>query len=316
MARFLHSVFMPERTVVAGEVVTVDLPVNPLSHLWLDFGFLNVTDKATPAEVLAAIARVEVLFKGSAVVACSGADLVACGQMGWGYQPCPPNYVVADNAVRNLLLLVPFGRRLYGAGECFPASVRGSLQLRISMAAAITALDNLTLLGESVELPEASPKQFTKLTTLVATPAAVGDMDVELPIGNRIARLFGWQTTVPAEAVATRTVNSVRLLLDNVAQWYTHSMWDVFHQASFRRVALTAPWSYHGHILVVADVLEPITAAARCENNYWMLDFDPNDDDAYLLETEGHAAVVLRVNAGDTNPLRVLPLELVSGAGG
>ena len=40
-------------------------------------------------------------------------------------------------------------------------------------------------------------------------------------------------------------------------------------------------------------------------------DFDPNKDDSLLIKTVGLSALQLRINAGDTNALRVLPVELV-----
>ncbi len=45
------------------------------------------------------------------------------------------------------------------------------------------------------------------------------------------------------------------------------------------------------------------------QHAYW--DFDPLWDDEYLLNTVGASDIVARINAGDTNAIRVLPLELV-----
>jgi len=41
------------------------------------------------------------------------------------------------------------------------------------------------------------------------------------------------------------------------------------------------------------------------------LDFDPMMDGMYVLDTAGASDIVARIYAGDTNAIRVLPLELI-----
>jgi hypothetical protein len=47
--------------------------------------------------------------------------------------------------------------------------------------------------------------------------------------------------------------------------------------------------------------------------NYAYMEFDPEGRDEYLVETAGLSRFHLRINAGDTNAIRIIPVRLVSG---
>jgi hypothetical protein len=49
--------------------------------------------------------------------------------------------------------------------------------------------------------------------------------------------------------------------------------------------------------------------------NYSYADFDPTGDGLYAVSTAGLASLKLRFDTGDTNAIRVVPVELVGLAG-
>ena len=299
MARFIKSVEVPNQAIVAGTVDTFDLPVNPLSHLNIVLKCLeNGATAPTLANILATITQVEVLFKGSAIMSMSGLDLYAASRFITGRVPWENNLATLDNQIRWLSIPMLFGRVPYMPNECFPASQRGSLQLRITWAATFTALDTLTLLVETVELPEASPEQFMKITTLTQT-AVIGQNDLDLPIGNDVASLILFGTTKPLATTDTATLNEVEILADNTQIYYSSTFFEGI-QAE--------------HQFFVQPYLRPVVAAAGLAQDipqHLYLPFDVLGDGQYIMNTEGLASFVFRYNSEDANPVRVLPVEIL-----
>ncbi len=301
MARFIHSVVVPNVAIVAGTVTTYDLPVNPLSHINLVLQFLGDTTEPTLANMVGVITQVEVLFKGSAVVAMSGADLYALDRYLLGRAPTEDNLVAATTSVHWLTLPILFGRVPYMPTEAFPASQRGSLQLRITWAAAFTAIDTMFLLVQSVELPEATPIQFLKYTTLTQT-SAIGQNDLELPIGNRLHALMTFQTTKPTGTTFANTMNDIAILADNTQIYYTSEFWeDTRGQIQF--------WTDPNY--------RPYAAATSTDGDIPQHNWYPFDvlkDGQYILETAGLAALILRYNADDAAAIRAIPVEVLQVA--
>ncbi len=299
MARFIHSVLVPNQSISVATVTTFDMPVNPLSHINIVLKCLEAGATApTLLNMLATISQVEVLFKGSAIMSMSGIDLYATSRFLLGHPPWENNLATLDNQIRWLSIPMMFGRTQYSPQECFPASQRGSLQLRITWAASFTALDALTLLVETVELPEASPEQFMKITTLTQT-AVVGQNDLELPIGNAVHGLVLFGTTVPAGTTDTVTINDLAILADNTQIYYTSAFFE----------GIQAQHQQH-----VAPYLRPVVAAAGLAQDipsHLYLPFDVLGDGQYIMDTEGLASFILRYTGGDTNAVRVLPMEIL-----
>lgn len=318
--RYTRSIVTRSHAITAGDIDQFDLPVNPLSHLELHIDFANDTadTRATLAQLLASIDRLEVLYKGSAILSLSGLDLFAWSLLQTGRTILQENHINLIAAVRTLCLTVPFGRGLYNPVECFPATKRGNLTVNIDWAAAFTGFETVTLTIEAVELPGATPAQMTRVTTLSGTPAAAGPFDVALPIGNPIVQLLLWGTTIPTAAVATTTIDLARLLLDNDTQYITETTWEALHKVLADRIAHLIPAEQHFHDFEdTAGALPHVdTEAAEQDDsivsNHGLIDFDPLRNNEYLLETAAHAAVTLRITAGDDQPLRVLPIELIA----
>ncbi|MBI5466902.1 MAG: hypothetical protein HY975_01650, partial [Candidatus Kerfeldbacteria bacterium] len=131
---FLQSIVIPRQTLAVSTTVTFDLPINPLSHILLTIRHLNDTGSAALslnytvlAQLLAAISRVEILYRGSAIISASLTDLavaymVLTGRQIWGGQ-----LDNTDNNVRDLTIPILLGRMPFNRAECYPATKKGEL---------------------------------------------------------------------------------------------------------------------------------------------------------------------------------------------
>lgn len=315
---FIHSVMAQNEAVVAGTVVTYDLPVNPLSFILVSLNFRQ--DKANEAldmdNVDAMISKIEVLYKGSAIYSSNGSDLVAVGGMIAGFEPWTQNAMGTDDDYRSYTFLLPLGRKPYDPTECFPRSTRGELVLQITYQAAFTDIDGVFCQLETVELPDASPSRYLRITTLSVTPSAVGELDIELPIGNLISEVLFWGTTKPVANANVRTLTYSQLLVDNVRHYYSQTNYESWRQLAALRNRPMIAHAYHYHQLQAAAFAQWDFTSENLYRNDWlaehlMWELDPLRDGLYVMDTAGKSDVVARIYAGDTNPLRVLPCELV-----
>jgi len=305
--QFIHSVLAHEETVAAGTVVSYDLPVNPLSHtlVTLKYAQNKADDMVVFGYVLAIIDKIEVLYKGSAVYSMSGADAFAAGVLVNGFESWYMNEDANDDDERSLTLLIPHTRRLYDPTECFPRTMRGELILQITYAAAFTDIDTVRAQIETVEIPEAAPEQFIKATTLTRTPAAAGQVDIELPIGNLISECVLYGATIPAGDADTATLDRVEVLVDNRNQFYTEASLETLHNMAGRMGPAPGCQGYHVHRLTQAayaqwDDTSPVIAADHTLSNYLHLPFDIFRDGRFALETAGKSDVVVRLDTDDT----------------
>jgi hypothetical protein len=294
---FLRTVIVNDVTPPADGTYAYDLPVNPLSHLVLTIKALNVTNEATIAEILAMVSNIEVTHRGTNIIQMSAADLFALDCILFGKVPIGLNLIATDNATRAVTLIVPFGRRIMDPSEAFPSSKAGELQLKLTVDIANAGADGLILQVEAVELLDANPSRYLKATTLTKTPAATGALDVDLPIQNHFAGILLYGTTIPATTAWTTTIDQVKLLADNTERLVSLSNWESLHGDLLTRVG-------HEPGLILASGDDEIA-------HYAFLDFTPDNRDDFLLDTEPLSALKLRITAGDTNALRVIPIELV-----
>lgn len=320
---FLHSVLAQNDAVTANTVVSYDLPVNPLSFILLTLRFQQ--NKANVQldwdNVDAMLSKVEVLYKGSAIFSASGSDIEALQCMVLGYEPWIHNRYGDDDDYVYFTFLIPLTRKLYSPHEAFPKSTRGELILQITYASSFTDIDGVSAQIETVELPEASPERFLRVTTLSVTPSAAGELDVELPIGNVLAGVLFFGTTVPLADANTQTLTYSQFLRDNKRIYFSHTNFECWHQLAGLRHKPPIAHGYHIHQLDSAAYAQYMDTAVvkyrndRCiQHHFW--DFDPTRDDTYLHDTKGASDLVARIYAGDTSALRVLPLELVASLAG
>lgn len=319
MGKFIHSVVSQNDSVTAGTTKTFDLPANPLSFILITMRFAQnqANTQLTFANIPAILSKVEVLWKGSAIVSQNGLDLLASSLFLTGYESWGANNDGNDNDLRSLTFMVPMGRIPYHPVEAFPRSTRGELQLQITYASSFSQIDGVSSQIETVELPEATPRQYLKQTTFSITPSATGEFDIELPMGNRISDLTIFGTTIPSGSTATKTVSYVQILVDNMREFYSQINFETL--VSMGGLKRAAP-GYHGshvHRLTAGayaqydDVSAAIPADHILKNHAW-LPFDVLGDGSYMLETRGRSDAVCRISAGDTNAVRVIPAEIVS----
>jgi len=321
---FLHSRLIQDEVVTAaGAVRTDDLPVNPLSVIYYTIRAqaLAANTLASLANLLGIMSRVEVVFKGQAIVAASLADLYA---VSYYLTRVAPHQLRKSDAAANarvgITVPIHLGRMPFWEKECFPAVRRGELQLQSTPAATFTNVTAVTLQIETVELLDAQPERFLKYTTISKTPSATGDHDVDLPIGNPLAKAILFGTTVPVDGSDNASIGQLRLLVDNVETGYALTNWESLKGAD--GCWNPADWQgSEGSVRTGAvapaanELLEPYQWPTAFMRQYAQLNFDPHRDDTFLLQTEGRSRVHLRINADVADLIRVLPVELIAVAG-
>lgn len=293
---FLKTVIIQNVTPAADGTYTWDLPVNPVSHLVLTIMCLNATDEATIYDIADLVPNVHVLHRGTTVLQMRARDLLALNHLLLRKTPVIGPQVATDNYVRWLSLIIPFGRDMYRPDECFPESKAGDLTIQLTVDIATAEADGLILQLESAELMGASPAKHLKCTTLISTPTAVGDWDIDLPINNVYAAIMLRGTTKPLTTAWTATIEALKLLADNVEHYFGFTNWE-----SMQGEMINRPGSEPGFI-----------AAHGYQHwaHYAYLDFDPRLNDQFLLDTSGLSSLKLRIDAGVDDEIRVFPIEL------
>jgi len=320
---FIHSILEKNQPVAGGDIKSYDLPVNPLSHTLVTLKYTR-TDAAaagvpTYPIVIALLEKIEVLYKGSGVFSMSGADAVACGLLVCGFESWGHNYLGVAVEETSFTFLVPMGRVLYDPKECFPRSTRGELILQLTYAAALTGATAVKAQIETVELPDASPEQYLRMTTLTKTTEALGEHDVELPIGNPISELVMFGEVFPAAAADDATLGFIQILVDNYRRFYSHTEFETVHNMAGRMRCPPAYWFGHTHWLQAAAALTGWQFPGNhLLKEYVHLPFDIFRDGRYILNTAGKSDVIVRIHVDTAaeQDLRVIPCEIVpSGSG-
>jgi len=323
--RFLRSIVSDFQTLTASADITpVDLPVNPLSHLLLTIegtGTANTTLGLYSylSDFATGLADISIRHRGENVLQGTGGDLMMLSAFLTGYHPWgeKPSGDVGD--VRSMTFLLPFSRKPYDGDECFPATTRGNLRFHMSAGALPAGFSARRWALESVELIEAAPKRYLKATTITHTATATGRRRIALPINNDLLGILLFDPTVVTTDAADYNPSRVKLLKDNVEQYYPESNWESLHDSYGRRGVF--PMQLGGHI----HFLTTIAAAGETEEQelnksepprqYVYLDFDPTRDGEYALETKGAATLDLDLSmdtAAGTS--RFLPVELMNVA--
>lgn len=321
---FIQSILSHDEPVVLPSVVTKDLPVNPLSHIYLTIKAKRkgTADEDVPAfmSLPTILDRIEVLYKGSAVYSLSGVDCMASGILVNGFETWSVNAVDLEDAEWAVTLLVPLTRMLYSPTECFPATTRGELILQLTYAASSADWDVIRMQIETVELPDASASQFIKQTTLSATPTANVPLDIPLPIGNDISDIIVWQHQIQAAHLDVAAIDKLEILVDNINHFYPESFTETIQNMPGWKRAAPGYYGLHTHKLP-ADALSAgsQTTPLKPENHilacYMLLPFDVLRDGAYALKTAGASSVNLRLDIVAFGAIRVIPVEVVGAAG-
>jgi len=314
------------RSVVAQDITeadgtkTYDLQIRPTSHLVIGIKVLNLTanTKASVAQILGALEKVEVLRFGSTEVAISGVDLYALNCILLGHEPWQENVLNLENSTRCINLIVPFGRKLYNPLECFPETKAGEAQLKLTVDISDTGYDGYISQVEQVELPAAKPTRHLRYMTKDYTPSATGAYEVDLPRGNLYAGILMWGTTVPTGTAWTTTIDKLRLLVNNTETYFGMCNWEALHGELINRCS---PAINYGDGLVMENAASAYTQNADTGTfeqddtalaNHIYLDFSPNKEDDFLLDSKGLTGLSLDITAGDTNATRIIPVELMT----
>lgn len=295
--KFIRTSLLKDHTA-ASETITKELPSHPLSHLIISLDCYNATDEATLAEILAFLTKVTVTHDGRSIISLLGADLYGLNAYIFRRLPTLEGRVATDNQRRSLGLIVPFGRRIMNPDECYPGSDEGELTLGVEMTAPATSCDNGTVNIEVVQLPEATPSRYLKaVTKTVTAPGATGENEVKLPIGNEIAALAIRMTTFSQASSHSYGVDGVSVLLDELEEGYAYARAQCLVADMINRVSMPS-----GVIAAQGAILPA--------NTVWV-DYDPNSDGQFLLDTAGANRCHAVLDMGVDEATYVTPYELV-----
>ena len=263
------------------------------------------------------ITKLEVLYKGAGVTSLSGIDLLACGLFVCDFESWGVNANGDDNDLLSFTFLVPFGRQLYSPVECYPSQSRGELVLQVTWAASFTQIDAVTLQVEAVELPEAHPGRFLKMTTSHVTLSGTTEQDIELPIGNQISDIILWGTTIPAADVATRTLSTVQIRKNNSEFMYSRTNFETLHNMAGRMRAAPGYWAGHEHRTIVATPAQYadtglVKPGEHILSNHLHIPFDVRRDGVHILRTDDANDLNVRVVPDVAAAIRVIPCEVVA----
>lgn len=320
--RFLRSIVSDFQTLTASADITpVDLPVNPISHLILTLAHTkNVAAQATALgnvmyAILGQITEASVRHRGENIIQGRLDDLAVLSMMLTGQPPAVAEIAQADNEVQAVSVILPFGRTLYSHSEGFPATQRGNLRFHMTAGAISSLYDAASWALEAVELVEDTPETYLKATTLTRALAATGRQRIPLPLGNDLLGALLFDPSDEIDSTIAYAFGKVKLLKDNVEQYYAECNWESLREAMERRApGYRLAWG-HIHAQAAVDTAtgeEQVTTADRPPLQYGYLDLDPLRDGSYAMETAGAASLDLDMNSDvSSGTVRVIPVELV-----
>jgi hypothetical protein len=319
--RYLHSMPLPTRDFPAGTLGPLDLPVNPLTLVLLSFELTNVAPAALLTysaidDLLTNVTGVIIKHKGENIISGTLRDLAYINARIFNRPLHWDRLAQTSAGIRRITVPLGFGRRAYDPKECFPATSRGNLTLELTRAANPAGFSDVNLIVETVELIEADPEKYLKYTPQ-ATTAVVGQFEQTLPIGNPYVALAFFDTALATLDTATSSWGQVKLLKDNVEQYFPLS--DAQTLAAIDGVHgrhVDPELASHVHQINDGAALsfsdDPVIPVSQGFRGYFQMNFDPLGDGQYLLETTGAADIKLRATGTSATAVRVTPVELVS----
>lgn len=318
--RYLRSIVRDFTTLTASADITpVDLPVNAVSHLILTLSLTkNVAAQVTGLgqvlhPIVQQITDVRITHRGENIIQGSLQDLMVMSAILTNQRPGIGEFAQADNQVQFVTIVIPFGRVLYSPTEAFPATMRGQFRFHMTAGAISSLYDAASWSLEAIELIEDSPTHFLKYTTMTRALAATGRQRMPLPIGNEILGVLLYDPSDEIDSTMEYTFGKVKLMRDNVEQYYGESNWESLRETMERRIpGYRNAWG-HIHALAAADTdtgEEQVVTADQPPLQYGYMDFDPLKDGYYSLETEGASALDLDLSADvGSGTVRILPVE-------
>jgi hypothetical protein len=320
--RYLRSIVSDVQTLAASaDIVPIDLPVNPLSHLILTINLVIDTTQVGAATFrfidpfLQAISSLSVRHRGENIIDGNLQDLAVINSLLCNWNPWGREIQGLTATNRSMSFPLSFSRVPYDHMEAFPATQRGNLRFFMTAGALPAGMLSMQWALESCELIEDNPVQFLKYTTLTRNVASTGRQRVLLPIGNDLLGLLLFDPTTEVDATETYMFGKVKILKDNVEQYYSSSNWEaIAAELSRRNPSWASAWG-HRHAQAAADTTtggpEQLTAALP-PLQYGFLDWDPLRDNSFALETAGAADLQLDMDSDvSTGVGRMIPIEFV-----
>lgn len=318
---FLHSVAVQDQDIAADGLYSFDLAVNPLSVILLCLRPLNKTGTlanfASYLNVCGALNRVTVFHRGEAIIAASGRDLAAMAYFRQGCILRQNNHDDVDNDRRCVILPVFMGRMAYDMRSCFPASRRGELVLELDVDISDTGYDDIRLSVEQVELLDARPGSYERITTVTQTHTATGDNDIDLPVGNMVRGCLLFGTTSFVGGTPAPSLGRLSTLLDNQQHGFSSSDFEVAHALSGLLGGQPPQMDSHTHRVdaTSASTTEesggPIEVGSGGWQNYCYLDFDPTRDDEFSVRTGNASRFAVRSDVETADLVRALAVEVI-----
>lgn len=323
--RYLRSIVSPFQTLTASADITpVDLPVNPLSGLILTLQGTQVAETAaglysTRFDFLNAITALSVRHKGENIIQGSLLDLAIVNARVAGTHPSLVKARDTVAVVRSLSVPLWFTRVPYWHEEAFPATTRGNLQLGMAAGALPASFSAMSWQLEAIELIEDDPKSYLKYVTNARALTTTGQFDAPLPIGNPLLGILLFDPEPITTVGAVYSWGQVKLLVDNVEQYFPLSDWESLVSNMWQGKAQYDKLFDHRHSENLAAAYAQFANSGPDKYDlddsparWGWLDFDPLQDGSYALETAGHADIKLRgfADTGATaGTVRYLPVE-------
>lgn len=320
--RYLQEkVFEQAALTASADITPLDLPVNPLSLLYLRFSVANANPAAIGTyslldDLLGMITAIRIAHKGEDIVNGSLADIAALNMAAFGLHPWINRSPITSAANRDTIFPICLGRGKFNPKSCFPATTRGNLRFFMTAGAAPTGFATLQWALEAVQLIEAEPEDYVKYVTNSRTSVA-GQFDAPLNIGNPFLGILLFDTGLRANTTRLTSWGSVKLLKDGVEQYYPNT--DIEALAGYLgsgKSTLPLALLNHAHqindgaALSMSDDANTLTTA--WPQGYGYMDFDPEGDGAFQLETAGSADLKLRGLGDEATAVRYLPVERVA----
>ena len=316
---FLLSKVTQDINIAADGVVSHDLPTNPLTALIIDIHPVGETGTFTTYEAFGAlldsINDLRIFHRGLRIVQGSGRDLWAMLRNRWHKDVIQSGQLNTDNVIRSVQLPIMFGRHLGDPDFGLPRTNAGELVIEIDWDDASAGYDALSYSIESIELPEASPKHFYRMTTISQTFGATGINLVDLPrqgdiLGILLFGTAGFTGTSPAPSWGR-----IRVLKDGLALGYNGTDFEVSRAVSMMAGMGADRYDDHLHF---ADLdagadgdTEPVEQQNAAQDNYTYLDFDLDRTGRYAIDGRASGRFEIEADAEGADAVRVMPLEML-----
>lgn len=323
----LRTTLVPDQTIsAAANTDSWNLPPNPLSAILVTIRALNNTTTLTNYSALAALfakfTNFSVRYRGASVFDADALDAAMIAMILSRWEPKQGQINTTDNDVRAITFPILFGKKYGDATQCFPATRSGDLVLSADWGADPTGVDGFSLQVETLELLDASPESFIKVTTSARTMTAGIGNTLDMPIGNKILGTLLRAATFPTGASFNSSFGQMSLKIDNAEAYYSESNWETVQGELGRFISNGWNVPAHSHIENTAAAYTQNASTLQGQNDfapiqqYAYLDFDPAGDQSGGIETAGAARIVIANNSdvADAADSFWLPIERVAVA--